>query len=57
MDPDENLREQWEIAHRLTEKPQNTERDLEDAERLAELVLALDTWITNGGALPKSWRK
>ena len=27
-----------------------------DAERLAELVDALDTWISRGGFLPAAWR-
>lgn len=28
-----------------------------DAERLAELVEALDDWIRKGGFLPKDWQK
>jgi hypothetical protein len=29
----------------------------EDIERLADLVLALDEWLSNGGALPERWRR
>ena len=53
MDPNANLSEQLELAKAIvaTDHPEP-----EDAERLAELVLALDDWITRGGFLPDSWR-
>ena len=55
MDPNANLEEQLELAHKLLlcdygERPF-------DAERLAELVVALDEWIRKGGFLPARWRK
>jgi hypothetical protein len=28
----------------------------DDWHRLAELVTALDEWLTNGGSLPRAWR-
>jgi len=58
MDPDANLEEQLELAAEAIESIENgAEVHVDDVERLAELVLALDGWITNGGFLPKRWRK
>lgn len=63
MDPDANLTEQLELAESLKDLLENepsAERDAavdEDAERLADLVLALDGWIAGGGFLPKRWRR
>lgn len=51
MDPDANLEEQRELAERLAEG----HGDEADLLRLAELVLALDRWMTAGGALPERW--
>ena len=72
MDPDANLQEQRELAKTIqarqdkwddtfgrTQK-EHTEiiaQQAEDGERLAELVLALDGWISNGGFLLKAWRR
>ena len=60
MDPTANLREQLEIAARLTadESPYRsiTER-IADSDRLAELVLALDEWIGKGGFYPGPWQR
>lgn len=53
MDPDANLREQRELAQAII----NEEAGAIEAERLAELVLALDEWIDKGGFLPTRWRK
>lgn len=50
MDPNENLREQKELAEYLVNRADATK-----AERLAELVLALDEWVANGGFLPERW--
>ena len=51
MDPDANLREQLEICRRIHDG-----EELEgDAERLADLVVALDEWLNNLGALPRRW--
>ena len=50
MDPDANLRAQLLIAQRIVDASPGL-----DAERLAELVLALHDWITCGGFLPAAW--
>lgn len=58
MDPDANLKEQRILALRMTsdhDDPESNGIDQDDANRLAELVLALDEWIKNGGFLPKAW--
>lgn len=60
MDPDENLREQLELAKRITKfiaHDHDPSPALPDAERLAELVLALDAWIHRGGFLPRQWKE
>jgi hypothetical protein len=55
MDPNANLKEQREIARRiLLSEPLDLDGD---AARLAELVIALDGWITRGGFLPKDWQR
>jgi hypothetical protein len=61
MDPDANLREQREIARRLLDKFMASDEDATafdegDVVRLAELVEALDRWISGGGFLPAAWR-
>ncbi len=48
MDPEANLAEQREIAQRIL----HASASPQDAERLAELVLALDEWRTRGGYDP-----
>jgi len=55
MDPNANLAEQLEIACRLLGTDCLDKSDLPDAVRLAELVLALDEWIGQGGFLPSHW--
>ena len=56
MDPDANLEEQRRIVARMLDNEEN-EDYLTDAQRLAELVQALDEWIVRGGFLPEEWRK
>jgi hypothetical protein len=58
MDPNENLKEQLETADRIIQAV-SEERFVHEgeAETLAELVLALDEWLKNGGFLPEEWRK
>ncbi len=51
MDPNANLSEMLELAHKV----QNDPYRWMSAERLAELVLALDQWIRKGGAIPDQW--
>lgn len=58
MDPNANLREQLKLAKRLAmgmARNDSPEARLDDADRLAELVLALDEWLTKGGFLPAIW--
>ncbi len=59
MDPDANLEEQLEIAKRLADGTCYPEGEdyIEDANRLCELVLALDEWLRHGGFLPHPWSK
>lgn len=56
MDPETNLAEQLDIANDIA----NCEADdcaecAHDATRLAELVIALDGWLSKGGFKPRSW--
>ena len=52
MDPNANLREQLTIAKFiLSDKEEQTYGVV----RLAELIIALDEWITKGGFLPERW--
>lgn len=51
MDPDEN----YQSLKRLAER-ELAEGDGK-SDRMAELFLALDEWISGGGFLPKPWRR
>jgi hypothetical protein len=51
MDPTANLEEQLDIVEDIL---LDRSRDA-DPTRLAELVIALHNWISNGGFLPKQW--
>ncbi len=53
MDPNENLKRQRVLVKRIL----NSLRASEQSTELAELVEALDQWITNGGFLPKPWAR
>lgn len=58
LDPDKNLEQQKDIAQRMVEGKMATPEDFEtDSIRLAELVLALDEWMSKGGFPPKAWKK
>lgn len=58
MDPDANLQEQRQLAERIiADEESGMGAATRDADRLAELVLALDAWIENGGFLPERWRR
>lgn len=52
MEPNSNLTEQLHIAGLIARGDDQPG----DADRLAELVEALDDWLRNGGALPTQWR-
>lgn len=49
MDPTANLNRQLELAKALVEAGSP------EAAELAELVLALDEWLTRGGLRPEPW--
>lgn len=49
MDPNTNREEQMELARQLCEGR------VGPAARLAELVLALDEWLSRGGFPPRAW--
>ncbi len=53
MDPNACLAE----IRQLIAKSYSNKRDFGDADRLAELIESLDTWISTGGFLPKVWEK
>jgi hypothetical protein len=69
VDPDENLKQLLEVASDVKEifdNPNGDEDTLSEdqgievelhAERMSELVLALDGWIKGGGFLPKRWAR
>ena len=68
MDPNANIREQRDLTAAIVDIQDNCsdvgeyteEQELELVylgTRLAELVQALDMWITGGGALPKLWQR
>ena len=58
MDPTANLQQQLTIATRIL-RDIDCERkpSLDDTERLAELVIALDGWIHRNGHLPQQWQQ
>lgn len=54
MDPNETLKRLRKLAKRIGSMAEPYD---DDALELAELVDALDQWITNGGFLPRDWKK
>lgn len=57
MDPNANIEEQRDLAQRIiNSESYGDEVDDDDARRLAELVLALDRWLSSGGFKPGSWK-
>lgn len=68
MDPNANLREQRELVREIqrvwndcnadgTLTAVQAEHVADRASRLAELVAALDQWLSNGGFPPEAWIK
>lgn len=58
MDPNANLREQLELADALRNDEGSSVWDRNNrADRLAELVVALDEWLEAGGFLPERWQR
>lgn len=58
MDPDANLAEQRRLAAALRDEARTRSHDdlARKAQRLAELVEALDGWMSRGGFAPRAWR-
>lgn len=54
MDPNANLEELRGLYRTILDNGQDT---FDDATRLAELVEALDGWLSKGGFLPSEWAK
>lgn len=54
MDPNANLREQLSLAQDIASGNEHL-NFIRKSERLAELVIALDEWLTKGGFLPDRW--
>lgn len=52
MDPNANLIEQLTIARTIVDAEAY---GLQSVERLAELVLELDSWLRRGGFMPAGW--
>lgn len=60
MDPTTNLTEQISLANSLvdyTPSRSTVEKYVNDAQRLSELVLALNEWLCKKGFLPEQWKK
>lgn len=62
MDPDRNLEEQRELAAKLLDGIGCHEYSCldhyeGDVDRLCELVMALDRWLSREGFLPERWQK
>ena len=56
MDPTANAKEQLVLAKKMVADYDNVDGngiDQDDANRLAELVLALDGWLKSAGVTPK----
>ncbi len=58
MDPEANLAEQLRLSSKIIEAHDN-ERPVSgyDAARLAELVIALDGWLSGGSYPPARWNR
>ena len=57
MDPNANRKELLELALKLVTDNHLYPDATWSAQRLAELVLALDGWLKSGGFLPDVWRR
>jgi hypothetical protein len=56
MDPNATLEEMRRLAARLVGAECCEDATChEDAERLGELVQAMDEWLCNGGSMPDEW--
>jgi hypothetical protein len=59
MDPNATLEEMRTLSAKMRkdyEDPDGNGIDQDDANRLAELVEAMDGWLSKGGFLPAAWK-
>jgi len=57
MDPDACLDQMLEIANELVDLKEEDKLDDCAVTRLAELVLAMDGWLSKQGFLPRKWER
>jgi len=58
MDPNATLDEILSLSANILFKLDNNQPiDVDDAERLSELTIALNNWIVGGGFLPDKWEE
>ena len=57
MDPNATLEEMRRLMHAILNEVSTAQEDFANAERLAELVEAMDGWLSRGGFLPRSWQQ
>jgi hypothetical protein len=61
MDPNENVKRQRQVADQIIAAMEDgnitNSMICTLADDLAELVVALDDWLTNGGFLPSEWTR
>jgi hypothetical protein len=58
MDPDANLREQLQLVKKIMRAVDKDKPvELDDVDRLVDLVDALDGWLSHGGFLPRRWER
>jgi len=58
MDPDANLREQLQLVKKIMRAVDKDKPvELDDVDRLVDLVDALDGWLSRGGFLPRRWER
>lgn len=55
MDPDANLEEQVALAAAIMDEPHEPDDLIAKSIRLADLVLALNQWLAQGGHWPQAW--
>lgn len=55
MDPEKNLEQQVNMAATILRLVDGDLDVTVEAARLAELVLAMNDWISRGGVIPKRW--
>jgi hypothetical protein len=56
MDPNATLKEmRWLAAWLTSTEAHDPDEEAMNADRLAELVKALDGWLSRGGFLPSAW--